>query len=154
MASLVYFTRDAGTSSRDDIMHAFNAFWALDSRSFHHLNEAYMILLQKKEQRSEISDYRPISLIHSFGKLLSKCLALRLAPWLQRLVQPNQSAFIRGRSIHDNFRSVRLNCMVIHKARMPCVLLKVDIAKAFDSVNWSFLLEILQHMGFPRRWRD
>jgi len=139
---------------KDDIMHAFNAFWALDYRSFHHLNEAFMILLRKKEQPSEISDYRPISLIHSFEKLLSKCLTLRLAPWLQRLVQPNQSAFIRGRSIHDNFRTVRLNCVAIHKARLPCVLLKVDIAKAFDSVDWSFLLEILQHMGFPRRWRD
>ena len=119
----------------DDIMHAFNAFWALDSRRFHHLNEAYMFLLRKKEQPSEISDYRPISVIHSFGKLLSKCLALRLAPWLQRLVQPNQSAFIRGRSIHDNFKSVRLNCKAIHKARMSCVLLKVDVAKAFDSVD-------------------
>ena len=44
--------------------------------------------------------------------------------------------------------------MAIHRARLPCLLLKIDIAKAFDSVAWCFLLEVLQHMGFPRRWRN
>jgi hypothetical protein len=34
------------------------------------------------------------------------------------------------------------------------VLLKVDIVHAFDSVAWSFFLELLQHLGFPSRWRD
>jgi hypothetical protein len=139
---------------KSDIMHAINAFWAQDARSFHHLNEAFMILLHKKEQPTEIRDYRPISLIHSFGKLVTKCMAHRLAHVLQRMVQPNQSAFIRGRSIHDNFRAVQLNCRAIHRARTPCVLLKIDIAKAFDSVAWCFILEILEHMGFTRRWRN
>jgi hypothetical protein len=72
-----------------DIMHAVNAFWAQDYRSLHHLNEAFMILIKKKEQPSQIHDYRPISLIHSFGKLLTRCMAQRLAPVLHQLVQTN-----------------------------------------------------------------
>jgi len=48
-------------------MNAFNAFWSQDFRRLHHLNDAFMILLRKKEHREEIRDYRPISLIHSFG---------------------------------------------------------------------------------------
>jgi len=44
--------------------------------------------------------------------------------------------------------------MAIHKGETPCVLLKIDIAKAFDSVSWPFLLEVLQHLGFGRRWRN
>lgn len=108
-----------------------------------------MVLLRKKDHPEEIKDFRPISLIHSFGKLLTKCLANRLASTLDQLVLKNQ-----GRSIHDNFREVQLACQEIHKRRMPCILLKVDIAKAFDSVAWNFLLELLQHIGFGIRWTN
>ena len=74
---------------REDIMHAVNAFWAQDFRSLNHLNEAFMVLIKKKEEPSQMRDFRPISLIHSFGKLLTRCLAQRLAPVLHRLVQTN-----------------------------------------------------------------
>jgi mannosylglycoprotein endo-beta-mannosidase len=43
---------------------------------------------------------------------------------------------------------------LLHVRKRPSVLLKVDITKAFDSVSWSFLLDILQFMGFPRRWTN
>jgi hypothetical protein len=113
-----------------------------------------MVLLKKKPQPTQIRDYRPISLIHSFSKLVTKCLANRLASVLDGLVHRNQSAFIKGRCIHDNFRAVRLSCKALHKKHEPSVLLKIDIAKAFDSMSWTFLLEVLQHMGFGRRWRN
>jgi len=113
-----------------------------------------MILLKKKEHPSEIKDYRPISLIHSFSKLITKCLAKRLAGVLDKLVLRNQSAFIRGHRIHDNFRQVQIACKNIHARRSPVLLLKIDIAKAFDTVSWVFHLELLQHMGFGQRWTD
>lgn len=137
-----------------DVMNALLAFWALDSRSLQHLNGAYMVLLQKKSLPLRVEDYRPISLIHSFSKLLTKCLANRLAVVLDGLVDRNQSAFIKGRCIQDNFRAVRLSCKTLHKRHIPSFLLKLDIAKAFDSVCWAFLLEILHLMGFGSRWRD
>jgi hypothetical protein len=113
-----------------------------------------MILLKKKEHLVEIRDYRPIRLIHSFSKLITKCLAKRLAGVLDARVLRNQSAFIKGRRIHDNFRNVQLACKAIHERKSPTILLKIDIAKAFDSVSWPFLLEVLQHMGFGQRWRN
>ena len=58
-----------------------------------------MVLLRKKAQPTEIRDYRPISLIHSISKLITKCLANRLATKLDALVSRNQSAFIKGRCI-------------------------------------------------------
>ena len=135
-------------------MNAVNAFWCQDMRSFHHLNDAYMVLLRKKDNPEEIRDFRPISLIHSFGKLVTKCMANRLAGVLDRLVLRNQSAFIKGRSIHDNFQAVQLACKAVHATKKPCVLLKIDIAKAFDTVSWEFLLDVLQHMGFGLRCRN
>lgn len=135
-------------------MRAFNAFWARDFRSFSLVNEAHLILLRKKENPEEIKDYRPISLIHSFAKLVTKCLANRLRRVLDSLVRPNQSAFISGRCLHDNFRSVQLTCRYLHSTRRASLLLKVDLAKAFDTVSWPFLLHLLAFMGFSQRWRD
>ena len=101
-----------------------------------------------------VRDYRPISLIHSFAKLLAKVLARRLAPHMNDLVRHNQSAFIQSRLIHENYKAVHLSAKLLHRSKVPSALLKVDIAKAFDTVNWSFLLSLLQHLGFSRRWLD
>lgn len=89
-----------------DIIRVFRALWEMDFRSFHHLNEAVMVLLHKTQAPTRLKDYRPISLIHSVAKLFSKCLAMRLALRMHELVRANQSAFIRGRQIHENFKMV------------------------------------------------
>ena len=68
------------------------------------------------------------------------------------LVRPNQSAFIRTRVIHENYKAVHLTANLLHRSKVPSSLLKIDIAKAFDTVNWVFLLGLLQHLGFSRRW--
>lgn len=99
-------------------------------------------------------DYRPICLIHSFAKILAKMMARRITAELQDLIDVNQSAFIKKRSIHDNFKYVQTTAKLFKQHRIPKLLLKLDIAKAFDMVSWSFLLQILQHNGVGPRWRD
>lgn len=113
-----------------------------------------MVLLHKSQTLEGLQDYRPISLIHSIGKLFVKGLALRLAPRMNELVQMNQTTFIRGRRIHENFRTMQLSCRWLHAHHCPIILLKVDLAKAFDSVSCPFLLEVLEHASFTARWRD
>lgn len=148
------FYKKARPIIKADVVAAFNAFWALDGRSFHLVNEALMILLRKKTDADAINDYRPISLMHSIGKLITKCLSSRLSTYLDDLVKANQTVFIRGRSIQDNFRTVQLSCKLLSKLGALTLLMKIDIAKASNSVPWPFLLEVLQHAGFSRRWRD
>lgn len=92
--------------------------------------------------------------MHSVGKLFAKSLAMCLAPRMKELVKLNQMAFIKGRRIHENFRTVQLTCRLLHSHHWPAFLLKVDLAKAFDSMSWPFLLEVLEHASFPMRWRD
>jgi hypothetical protein len=71
---------------------------------FHLLNDALLILLPKKANAATMRNFRPISLIHIIGKLFSKVLASRLATHLDTLISINQSAFVKGRYIQDNFR--------------------------------------------------
>ena len=100
-------------------MRAFHALWALDGRSLYLINQAYIVLLKKKNDASEITDFQPISLIHSFAKLFTKVLATRLAPLMPQLVWQNQSAFIQGRMIHENFRAVQLTAKLLGRKKKP-----------------------------------
>ena len=90
----------------------------------------------------------PISVVHSFAKLVTKILANRLASKLDQLVSPNQSAFTKGRFILDNFMLVQHTIKFLHQQKQARVLMKLDITKAFDSVSWPFLLEVLRNLGF------
>ena len=75
----------------------------MNGRAFQRLNEALITLIPKKPYAASLTDYPPISLIH----LVAKVLSLRLAPRLGEMVSSNQSAFIAGRSVHDNFMLVQ-----------------------------------------------
>jgi hypothetical protein len=80
---------------------------ACRAHGFEKINNAFVILLPKKQDACEVRDFRPISLVHGVAKLIAKTMSLRLAPILPTLVTPNQSAFIRGRSILDNYMLVQ-----------------------------------------------
>ena len=118
------------------------------------VNSANIVLLPKKEDATAVGDYRPISLIHSLSKIFSKLLANRLAPFLTTLVSKCQSAFVKKRSIHDNFLHVQNLIKELHSSKTPSLFLKLDISKAFDSVGWAYLLEVLTAIGFGPRWRE
>ena len=137
-----------------DIMAAISAVWSQKFTNFELLNSAFVTLLPKREDASSIKDYRPISLVHSFAKLVTKILANRLAGYLNQLVSPNQSAFIKGRFILDNFMLVQHTTKFLHQQKQARILLKLDITKAFDSVSWPFLLEVLNQLGFGQIWCD
>jgi hypothetical protein len=122
-------------------------------RNLHLINSALLTLLPKKIYVTLVKDFRPISLIHSFAKLITKLLANRLARRLSELVSANQSGFVKGRCIHDNFL-VQQTTRFLHQQKQPRILLKLDISKAFDSMSWPFLLEVLQRRGFGLVWRD
>jgi hypothetical protein len=139
---------------KDDMLAAIIALHQGNSRGLWLLNSAYLTVIPKKIDATTTADFRPISLIHSFAKLVTKIMANRLAPLLPRLVAANQSAFVRGRSIHDNYMFVQHSIKSLHRWKVSSLFLKLDITKAFDSVSWAFLLEVLSHLGFGLKWRN
>lgn len=139
---------------KHDVSAALHQFFALRGKHFHLLNTAYITLLPKSNEAIKVKDFRPISLIHSVRKIAGKLLSIRLALFLQQLIPPSQSAFIKSRSIHDNFLFVKNAIRSLHQHKDPALLLKMDIAGAFDNISWSFLMELFSHMGFGHKWCD
>lgn len=130
---------------KGDFMEAVIAFHNLRISSLPLLNSANIVLIPMKEGVDYVTDYRrPISLIHSFAKIIAKALALRLAPYMKTIVPPTQSAFTKKRSIHDNFMAVRNTARSFHRNNIPALFIKLDITKAFDSVRWDYLRTLLQ----------
>jgi hypothetical protein len=126
----------------------------MNSQHLDLLNSANIILIPQKINAIKVSDYRPISLIHSIAKIFSKLLANRLAPFLDDIVSSCQSAFIKRRCIQDNFLYVQNTVQRLQKLKLPALFMKLDIQKAFDTINWSYLLEVLRALGFGQRWRE
>ncbi|KAH6784357.1 hypothetical protein C2S52_009316 [Perilla frutescens var. hirtella] len=78
-----------------------------------------------------------------------------LAPFLPAMLAPNQSGFVKGRLLSDNVLLAQEMIGDLHISRdVPNVALKLDMVKAYDRVQWSFLLAVLRHMGFPDQWVD
>lgn len=148
------FYRAAWPVIKRDVLACFDALYHGACIQFGRLNSSLITLIPKKQDAFSPADYRPISLVHSFAKLVTKLLANRLSKELHNLVDVNQSAFVKGRSIHDNFKFVELAAKTLYRKRKPSLLIKLDISKAFDTVCWPFLLQVLQARGFGTNWRD
>jgi hypothetical protein len=142
------FYRRAWPIIKHDIMACLLKLAVGDGRGFARLNRALITLIPKKTEAVEVRDYRPISLVHSFSKLFSKLIANRLRGRLGDVGSSNQSAFVRGRCLHNNFLLVRQVARRINARRQTGILLKLDLTCAFDTMSWGFLFEVLRKMGF------
>ena len=103
---------------------------------------------------SRVNQFRPISLTNFNYKIIPKILSNRLKPLLHKIVSPMQSAFLKGRFIHDNTILVHefFHFMKQKRGNGSLVALKLDMEKAFDSMEWNFLLKILELLGFQPTW--
>ena len=114
------------------------------------INSTILALIPKKLEAKEMKDYRPISCCNVIYKVISKILANRLKLILPKFIAGNQSAFVKDRLLIENVLLATELVKDYHKDSISerCAI-KIDISKAFDSVQWSFLLNALTAMQFP-----
>ncbi|GKD32133.1 RNA-directed DNA polymerase, eukaryota, partial [Tanacetum coccineum] len=127
-----------------DLVQKSKIKWAIEgdeNSKFFHVNDATFV-----------NDFRPISLIGCVYKVITKVLANRLATVISDLVSETQSAFVANRQILDG--PFILNEMLnwCKRKKKQAMFFKVDFAKAYDSVRWDYLLDILHAFGFGPNW--
>jgi len=118
------------------------------------LNRALLVLIPKKDGARTADAFRPISLQNCPMKLFSKMMVNRLKPVIPSIIDPDQTGFVHGRSISENFIYAADLLSCCFKQELPTVVLKLDFRKAFDSVEWASLDTILAARGFDDRWRS
>ena len=114
------------------------------------INHTFIALIPKRDNPAETQHFRPISLCNTVYKTISKILVNRMRPLLDKPVSPVQSAFVPGRSIHEN---ILLTHEIMHKFRKikgkkAWVALKLDMEKACDRLEWPFIRKCLEQLGF------
>lgn len=131
-----------------DVIDAVSEFFR-NGRLLKDMNTTAIALIPKKPEACGLGEYRPISCCNMVYKVISKIIANRLKPILQKCVSPNQAAFLKGRHIGENVLLAselikNYNKASCHRSGM----LKVDIRKAFDTVCWDLVLKILEAQNF------
>ncbi|GJW17908.1 RNA-directed DNA polymerase, eukaryota [Tanacetum coccineum] len=147
------FFRKYWTFIGNDIIQAVKAFFA-NGCFPRGCNSSFIALIPKIQDAKFVKDFRPISLIGSTYKIISKILANRLCLVLPDLISDVQSAFVANRQILDGpFILNELMSWCKH-TKFKGMIFKVDFEKAFDSVKWDYLDETLKSFGFGLKWRN
>lgn len=116
-------------------------------------NSTVLSLIPKSQAPSTIKDFRPITCCNVVYKCIAKILASRVQAILPGLISPCQSAFIKGKSIVDNILLMQEVVKNYHKNEgSPRCAIKMDIMKAYDSVDWAFLFDIMSLMEFRHQY--
>lgn len=132
-----------------DICNAVKEFFK-SGKLLKEVNATLIALIPKVEHPVKVGEFRPIALCNVLYKCVSKILANRIKDCLNLIVDDNQNAFIPGRRISDNILLTQELFRGYHRNQgKPRCAFKVDIRKAYDSVNWEFLFSALRLFGFP-----
>ncbi|GJU06708.1 RNA-directed DNA polymerase, eukaryota [Tanacetum coccineum] len=115
-------------------------------------NSSFVALIPKVIDVKFVNDFCPISLIGSVYKVVTKVLANRLAPIIVDFISDTQSTFVAGRQILDGPFILDEILHWCKRKKKQAMFFKVDFAKAYDSVRWDYLLEVLEAFGFGQIW--
>lgn len=112
-----------------------------------HISSTYIALIPKKIESSSFADYRPISLCNSIYKIISKLIAEGIRGNLSAHISKEQHGFLNGRNILDAVAITQEALQSMHTRNIEAAILKIDLKKAFDCLDWSFLRCLLIKIG-------
>lgn len=154
--SALFFQKFWHIVSRDVISFVLSVL--NDGASLKSVNQTLIALIPKVKTPTTTKEFRPISLYNVLYKLISKTMANRLKECLHDMIHDSQSAFIPSQLITDNvlvalehFHYLKKRPVGVKKGHM---VLKLDMSKAYDSVAWKFIGDMMRAMGFDTSFVD
>lgn len=116
------------------------------------LNYGVITLIPKLNGSKKIQQYRPICLLRCPYKLITNVLDNRVAIFADKLISKHQNVFVKHRNIMDGILTLHEVLHHTHHKKKVGVVLKLDFEKAYDKINWDFLLECHRNRGFGATW--
>ncbi|GJX68247.1 cysteine-rich receptor-like protein kinase, partial [Tanacetum coccineum] len=114
-------------------------------------NASFVTLIPKVVDSMGLGDFWPISLVGSYYKIIAKLLAERVKKIVGDVIGEPQNAFIKGHFILDGVLIANETMEYLEKKKRKRLIFKVDFEKAYDSIDWGYLLQIMKQMGFGDR---
>ena len=136
---------------KDEVMGFFREFFE-HNQFVKSLNATFLVLVPKGRTVEDLKDLRPISLVGSMYKILSKVLANRIKSIMGLIISQSQNAVVERRQILDAILIANEAVDSILRRKEKGILCKLDIEKAYDHIRWDFLLQIMERMGFGSKW--
>eukprot|EP00253_Pinus_taeda_P035974 PITA_35974 len=118
-------------------------------------NATFVALIPKKEVLESFEDFRPISLCNSIYKIIAKVIAVRIKPILSRCITNEQFGFLDGHQIHEAIGVAHETIHSVKQMKRKGAVIKIDLSKAYDRINWIYLRMLLTYLGFKHdfiRW--
>lgn len=138
---------------KEDFYELCNAFHS-NSVCLRRINSSYTTLIPKVDGARSVAEFRPISLLNSLVKLVTKILANRLQPLITSLVHKNQYGFIKNRTVQDYLAWAFEYMHLYHHSRKEIVIIKLHFEKAFDRIEHQSILTLMEAKGFGHKWLD
>lgn len=146
------FFKKAWPVIKQDVYGAVMEFFQ-ENRFYKAVNCTSLTLLPKVEQPKGVREYRPIACCTVLYKIIAKILAARMQPVMASIIHEAQSGFMPGRKIADNIiMAHELVKAYQRKGISPRMMMKVDLQKAYDSVEWSYLEQVMEFLGSPQQF--
>ena len=130
------------------ILNSLNYGYRTGSLSITQKQGVITCIPKPNKSRFNLKNWRPISLLNVIYKLASAVISNRLKKVLDNLINENQKGFIAGRFLGENVRLIYDVLFEAKKQNIPGLLLSIDFEKAFDTVSWSFISNVLDYFNF------
>lgn len=112
------------------------------------ITSTYIALIPKTDNLVSYEEYRPISLCNCIYKIIPNIIANQMRPILSNHISLEQFAFLQDQQIHEVAGTAHEVLQTLHIKRCKCMLLKVDLSKAFERVNSLYIIMLLTHLRF------